>query len=402
MVALTHDNGVMVCALTVALGIGVIAMPASAQGHRLSDFERFNTVVGTQTIGASYQFAKDTLLVETAQAILDMGSNVLKFNMSKDYFGGRGKNVPTQIPSIKTLTDLARDEPSHKRVLDMPFANYVIWAYCFTPGWWNKGFAPADRDKEYREFYDFACYLLKTYSGTGKTFYLGHWEGDWHLRNGYDFHDDSNVTPEAVQGMTDWINTRQKAVDDAKRDTPHADVQVYAYLEVNLVKIALAGRACVTNSVLPKTNVDFVSYSSYDSGTDLKPALDYIEAKLPAKAGLPGKRVWIGEYGFPAIANSPAKQEELSRQVMRTGLEWGCPFVLYWEMFNNEVDKDGTQRGFWLIDDKGHKTPLYLTHQRYYEQSRRFLLEFQKTNHRLPTNDEYCKQAVQWLIGNGG
>jgi hypothetical protein len=58
-------------------------------------------------------------------------------------------------------------------------------------------------------------------------------------------------------------------------------------------------------------------------------------------------------------------QDTLSRRVMRTGLGWGCPFVLYWEMCNNEV-RDGRQRGFWLIDDMGRKQPVYLTLQQYY------------------------------------
>ncbi len=48
----------------------------------------------------------------------------------------------------------------------------------------------------------------------------------------------------------------------------------------------------------------------------------------------------------------------LARHVMRAGLKWGCPFVLYWEMYNNEVTPDGRQRGFWLIDDHGIKQPV--------------------------------------------
>ena len=85
--------------------------------------------------------------------------------------------------------------------------------------------------------------------------------------------------------MTDWLNTRQKAVDDAKRQTPHQGVQVWHYSEVNHVtNISMAGRPSVTNNVLPKTNVDYVSYSTYDSLGDiakhLPKALNYIEANF--------------------------------------------------------------------------------------------------------------------------
>jgi len=41
-----------------------------------------NYVIGTQTIGASYQFTKEPKLVETARAILAMGSSTLKFSLA--------------------------------------------------------------------------------------------------------------------------------------------------------------------------------------------------------------------------------------------------------------------------------------------------------------------------------
>ncbi len=382
--------------LAVASVALALVAPSACVGEPLSDLDRFNCVLGTQTFGPAYQFTSEPRLVETAQAIRDMGAHVIKFQLAKSYFGEHG-NVPAENPAIRSLTELARDEPAHKRVLDMPFAYYVLWTYCFTPGWWDQGLAPADRDKEYQELRDFACYLLRTYSGSGKTFYLGHWEGDWHLRRGYDTRTDDSVTPAAIQGMIDWLNVRQKAIEDARRDTPHADVWVYQYCEVNLVKLAMQGRRTVTNDVLPKTNVDYVSYSSYDSGTDPGPALDYIESKLPPKPGLPGKRVWVGEYGFPAVNHSPDEQDRLSRQVMRAGLRWGCPFVLYWGMYNNEVDKDGKQRGFWLIDNLGVKQPVYLTHQRYYQWARQYLAERKQRDGRLPTDQEFRTAAVAFL-----
>ncbi len=363
----------------------------------LPEVDTFNYVVGTQTIGAAYQFTGDSRLLETAQAIRAMGSSVIKFAMNRNYGSGGHPNVPQRRAGINTLTDLARDEPSHRAVLDLPFADTVIWAYCFTPGWWNHGFKPADREREYRELYDFACWLFRTYSGTGKRFYLGHWEGDWHLRDNYDVAHDEAVRPEAVEGMIAWLNTRQQAVDDARRDTPHTAVEVWHYTEVNLVKIARQGCRCVTNSVLPHTAVDYVSYSSYDCQLDLKPALDYIESKLPPKPSVSGKRVFVGEYGFPADRHSPAKQDELSRRVMRAALEWGCPFVLYWEFYNNEVTKDGRQRGFWMIDDQGVKQPIYETHRALYAWARLWVAAFRAREGRPPTGDEYRRAALEQL-----
>jgi endo-1,4-beta-mannosidase len=191
-------------------------------------------------------------------------------------------------------------------------------------------------------------------------------------------------------------------VDDAKRDTPHHDVQVWHYTEVNHVKLAMDGRKAVVNEVLPKTHVDFVSYSSYDTASDpqlLKQALSFIESKLPAKPGFSGKRVFIGEFGFPAVKYSPAEQELKSRHVLQAALEWGCPFALYWEMYNNEMNRGGHagQLGFWMIDDKGAKQPIYETYRRFYQQAHAYVADFTQSHGRPPTSEEYSKAAVAFL-----
>ncbi len=360
-----------------------------------------NDIVGTQTIGPQYRFTQQTALVETAQATLDLGSNILKIKLSRDYGQGPYPGVVPN-PAIRSLRDLARDEPSFRRVLDMPFRHYLFWTYSFSAGWWDHGFAPKDSEAEYREIYDFTRYLLTAYNRSGKTFLLGHWEGDWYLHPGYDPKQDPD--PQTVQGMIDWLNTRQRAIEDAKRDTKHANVEVYQYTEVNLVQKAMRGGHTLTNDVLPKTTVDYVSYSSYDSlqgegetlRTGLRKALDYIETKLPAKPGLAGKRVFIGEYGFPAQSVAAETQSARSRDVIQAGLEWGCPYILYWEMYNNEV-KDGQQVGFWLIDDKGRKQPVYHLMHGFLEKAKTYTTEFQKAHKRPPTEAEYRQQALLFL-----
>jgi hypothetical protein len=394
----------LVCAGSLSLLSAVAAeVPGPAPSVPANPVpDAFAYGLGTQTFGASYQFSQEPLLVETAQAILDMGSNTIKFGMGANYAKDKGGNVRESRPDIRNLRDLAAQEPAHRRVLEMPFAHYLIWVYPFAEGWWKNGYAKDVAERQSKEIYDLACYLLRTYSGSGKTFYLGHWEGDWHLRDGYDTKTDEGITPERVQGMADWLNARQQAVDDAKRDTPHAAVGIWNYTEVNLVRLAMEGRRSVTNDVLPKSRVDFVSYSSYDTQGEAKTlsaALSYIEAKLPPKPGIVGKRVFIGEYGFPAANHPPPEQDLRSRQVLRTALAWGCPFALYWEMYNNEVDKEGRQRGFWLIDDKGAKQPLYHTHRRFYDWARGYRAETVKAAGREPSFDEFRQAAVGWLDG---
>jgi hypothetical protein len=333
------------------------------------------------------------------QYLLNQGSDARQAPRIK--FPGASVEAPPENPAIQTLTDLARTEPSYRKVFGMPFAYYVIWTYAFTPRWWLKGFSAEDQAKEYREIYAFAAHLLKTYNGTGKTFFLGHWEGDWHLRPDLNTQTDAGVTAESIQGMIDWLNTRQRAIDDAKRHTPHQGVQVYHYTEVNHVSaVSLAGRPSVTNSVLPRTNVDFVSYSTYDSLDDIPNkiprALDYIESKLPPKAGMAGKRVFIGEYGFAARTFPEPERDRRSRQVMRLGLEWGCPFVLCWQMYNNEFSND-VENGYWLIDNHGVKQPLWHTLADFYREARRYVADCQRRTGRLPADADFRRFAVGLL-----
>jgi len=384
----------------------LLICPSSKAGQidgALSDLDAFPYVVGTQTIGPAYQFTSAPKLIETADAIRAMGSNTLKFALRPEYFGTAG-NIPQRNPAIHTLTELVRDEPSHRHVLDMPFANYLMWAYCFTAKPWGDGFEKPDGDREYQEMYDLTRYLLTTYNGSGKTFYLGNWEGDWALLGHYDASRDPD--PSRIRRMIDWLTTRQRAVDDAKRDTPHEKVNVYHYVEVNLVLKGMgpAGRSCVTNDVLPRVNVDYVSYSAYDSlggdiDKELPSALAYIESKLPAKAPMSGKRVFIGEYGFPAAAFGPELQDRKSRQVMVAAMKWGCPFILYWAMYNNEVNPGGKQAGFWLIDNRGVKQPIYQTHRRYLDWARQFVADTGRQTGKLPTDRAFraaaCAQITQ-------
>jgi hypothetical protein len=367
--------------------------------------EAFNYIIGTQAIGGRYHFTPDTPLVESAKLIRELGSNAMKFTMSASgSFGSDKGNVPERDPSVKSLTDLAAREPSHKAVLDMPFSHYFIWIYplgCKTSA---GTFAEADHDREYREVYDLACHLLRSYSGTAKQFFLGHWEGDWHLRPHFD---PNQPFPEGSgERFTAWLRVRQRAIDDAKRDTPHGKVAVWHYTEVNLVAPFLNGGQCLTNSILPQVDVDYVSYSSYDSlqrgiRDDLFAALNHIESKLRPKPGIAGKRVFIGEYGFPTRRYSANEQNWKTIQTMRAAIEWGCPFVLYWELYCNEV-RDGKPGGFWLIDDHNLKQPVWFTHRRFLAEARRWVSERTKRDGTPPSEADYRQQALRILDGMAG
>jgi hypothetical protein len=360
----------------------------------------FNFILGTQAIGGRYHFTQDAPLLESARIIAELGSGIMKFSISRQALFGKTKaNVTNPDPSLKTLTDVASREPAHRAVLDMPFTHFFIWAYPFTSHGSAAQFKPAERDLEYREMYDFSCHLLRTYNGTGKSFYLGHWEGDWHLRPHFDPKQGFSET-DAGNFIT-WLKVRQQAIDDAKRDTVHQGVWLWHYTEANLVTPYLKGGQCLTNDILPKVDIDYVSYSCYDSiqhdiHEGLFQALDHIESKLQPRPGITGKRVFIGEYGFPSRRYTPEEQNRKSIEAMIAALEWGCPFALYWELYDNEgtPEKPG---GFWLINEKNEKQPVWETHRRFFEWARQHVADARKKSGVPPTPEAFRKSAVEWL-----
>ena len=65
-------------------------------------------------------------------------------------------------------------------------------------------------------------------------------------------------------------------------------------------------------------------------------------------------------------------------------------------MYNNEV-KDGKQVGFWLIDDKGAKQPVYHLLHDFLAQAKTYTADFQKSHNRPPTEAEYRQKALSLL-----
>ena len=156
------------------------------------------------------------------------------------------------------------------------------------------------------------------------------------------------------------------------------------------------------NAVVPYvTNLDYLSYSSYDamnlSTSDLYTTLNYMQAHLPTnKAGaVPGERMWIGEYGWGG--NSTTAQEPLNRAYIQRLLGWNyggqcLQFILFWEMYDNEVGKN-----FCLINSNNVQAASWFLHQRFINQGRLLTAQFKETNGRLPTDTEFSSLMAPLL-----
>jgi len=348
----------------------------------------YNVRVGSQTFSPLYQFTASNELVETALAIRNFGSDIIKFELGPGVSGQYSISIPSNATNLMSL---AKNEPNCRYVLNMQFKDYILWTYTFTGGWWTDGYSTTEQQKEYNEMFSFTRYLLTNYNNSGKTFYLGHWEGDGYLEvNNWT----TNPPPGYTSNMVIWLNVRQAAVDDAKRSTAFTNVNVYHYTEANRVRDAMyngpTNNQRMINYVVPYvTNLDYLSWSSYDgqnvSSNELVNMLNYMEAHIPTNkaATVAGKRLWVGEYGWGGSYSS-YQQEPLARAYMQRLIPWGVKFILMWEMYNNEVGHK-----YWLIDDTNTKVPCYWLHQRFLNAARMAVARFKEVNGRVPNDAEF-------------
>ncbi|MDR2774698.1 MAG: hypothetical protein LBC19_08160 [Tannerella sp.] len=105
----------------------------------LKEYEEYNFVVGTQTIGTIYKFTEKRVLVETAERIVAMGSNILKISLNPTW---QENAYDTETPEIFRQAPplvIASQEPAVKAMLDMDFTYILLWTA--TPGVnWTKSF----------------------------------------------------------------------------------------------------------------------------------------------------------------------------------------------------------------------------------------------------------------------
>ncbi len=338
-----------------------------------------------------YGFTQDNFLVEGAQRIRDLGSNAI-FIYLDPLFRVRYPDK-TNAPSWPaadptTLTELAQSGPA-KQVLDMPFKTFVITAYSFANSDDVPNFAvnPDAAVAEEQEFFDLTAYLYKTYAGTGKTFILKHWEGDYTGLQGFDTTKD--IAPNMIDAMNIWLRARQQGISRARNASGNpAGVGVFHAVEaVRVLDYSRSGFTRVINAIIPVVKPDMVTYSSYESslaGTDdastraaMNEALNVIKSLAPDPLGLGDRRIVISEYGLFENELSPSDTAPRTTTILQTSQASGIFGAFFWQVFDNECHQsDGVVfpadssvgdairplnsqcRGLWLVRPDGTFSPL--------------------------------------------
>ena len=291
------------------------------------------------------------------------------------------------------------------KALDNLDFKYIYLYALYEPPWvYNGGYMDeALIQSTYNEMYAYVQGLLTDYNNTGKTFYLGHWEGDWYLAGSHPT-DQKKISDNFKQSMPVWLNARQQAVDDAKRDTPHNNVYVWHYAESNMTSSIAEGYERLVNTILPYSKVDYLSYSAYDiqdmEGQKLNEWIDYMDSMIPAKSGVPnpGKRVFAGEMGKYAMFYDYDQEAHNTANLlcMSKFFDAGISQILYWQMYCNEPRGD-THAGHWLIDNKGEKWKLYYSFKAFYCNAKEYVREYIAAHGKTPDTATFNAWASAFL-----
>ena len=262
--------------------------------------------------------------------------------------------------TLKTLFQL----PQYAAALARSWEQVILTCYTFAnnPGGvvtnqWRVDPSAAFMQAEYDELREAAEYLLTTYNGTGRTFVLKTWEGDWALMDA-EGAPDTRVTWQQVKNYAAFLGTRQRAVEDARKAVA-SDCRVLHALEANrVVDIRrYPHRPRVCREIAKLVQPDVISFSAYDAtivdqgGWGASHAA-WVAATTPVftaalrtiRRAFPKALIHIGEFGFPEGSEKPgtADIEAMVQLIYDIALAEGVDTWIYWQVFSNDETSPGS------------------------------------------------------------
>lgn len=315
----------------------------------------------------SWPAVTTTQFTDGCNEIYSRGFRTLKVYCTSDYVANYPLHTWSSTPtSLKTLAQVTEYAAQLARTW------HTVFMTCFTfangsTNWWRAQPLTSAFEAEYTEMYDLACHLLSTYNGTGRRFVLQNWEGDWAFMDSFTV--ETHVDQKMVDRYVQFLGTRQRAVEAARRTTP-SDCLVLHAVEANRVVDARLKphlrRIC--RDVFSRVRPDVVNYSAYDGtivdqggwGADLTAWTAattpvFTKALRTLKAAFPGVPLMIGEFGFPEGAELPVGRNvgDMINVVHAIALSEGVDTLIYWQVFDNEETSPSVPRGFYIVKPDG-------------------------------------------------
>jgi hypothetical protein len=352
-----------------ALRERIEACRPSRHGGKLAEF-RPRDRIGASHVAGLYSPRPDrSFLVEGAERLIDLGTRAAKFwftprTITSSYRWG--SNWPE---GLDTFVDLARTD-DFRAVFDLPFSVIALEALLPHDEAWRDRApdGPEAVEESERAMYELARHLHAAYRDRPVTFILQNWESDWRFRGATT--ETWDPPAEEVKRLSDrmvrWLAARQRGVERARAESPGARCRVAHAVEVNRVLDGFGGVPNVTRMVLPRVELDLVSYSSYDAlSSPATLAVAIGEIRRHARTGPlfgPGA-VMLGEIGIPEN-DQPARIAERWDGWIGAALALDVPYIFQWQLYCNEpragrpkpeapIRDAGECRGFFLVRPDG-------------------------------------------------
>ncbi|MBP3388420.1 MAG: hypothetical protein J6K98_00935 [Clostridia bacterium] len=339
--------------------------------------------IGATHAAGVYSLNDRPYLLQGADAMKEAGFKTMKVWLMRDYRVKYPYN--STWGNYRDMTALAKSEYYTALFTQYDFSTYVLETEPFNIGIdFSRKLSERTKEKIYKEYYDLAVYFLDTFKGTGKTFVLQNWEGDWMYAGTTDLNSANFKDPVRLQAFTDYLNTVQQAVNDARGSVNcmiRDNVFVYACAEINMISdprilTEISKSKFCINNVIPKLHMDLYSYSNYQTweyDDRLREFIRYYQEKAADSVAFGNNNIMLGEYGAPENGNyGEYKQQWISGKITRVMMEeFNAPYMLYWQLFCNEPinrEEEGSLEnnlGFWLIRPDGTKPSIYWWFRQY-------------------------------------
>lgn len=268
-------------------------------------------------------------------------------------------------PGATELVQIAQSPAYDKLFRDPRFQTYLLTAYSAgdTGGNWVDGYTDSEYAAERDEIKRLGEYLLGNPAFAGKTFIILNWEGDTALygisnrRSVWDYY-------------TQWIRARAEGVKLARRNYPSSAAHLFSGLEFSAVKSPKSKEKvfcgtpvadpinenplknrCVIDYVAPRVEVDYYSYSAWESVNDkqgspdedlkrrFKIDLSFALSKVKeTRLEVTERDFIIGEFGFERTRHGECNAANHLSEVFDAfdgDDAFHVSYVIFWQIIDN-------------------------------------------------------------------
>jgi hypothetical protein len=281
-------------------------------------------------------------------------------------------------PGVTDLAQIATSPAYDKLFSDPRLQTYLLTAYSASDmqSQWSDGYTTLEAAATRDEFRRFGEYLLSQPRFAGKTFILLNWEGDNAM-------EPFANKPSIWEAYTGWIQARADGVKAARQRYPNSAVKLFSGLEFNLLRTRqgipcgapntdrlqqepLKNR-CVIDYVAPRVDVDYYSYSAWQTvlvaaaqraslkdalHADLSFALAQVRASRPA---VEERNFLLGEFGFQRTHWGETVVANLVNEMfdaLEAPNSFSVSYAIFWQIIDNVPtylsNMEGYQDGFGL------------------------------------------------------